>query len=221
MPKFFYLHVESPSAEAFFDDVSVECVRADGSRNAPVKSNSQSMYNPSFFVKGDIGYICNILRLLEAKDSEMSRKAPADASPMYKSSLPRFLLWKAAFEEFLNKPFTGVGLHVFMSHIVPQRLGMAGNEYHAHNLFLNTLVEFGLAGFILAIVMLHYILKASRRDARLVHIVVILLIAGQMVDCFIYDVTFTTVALFFFAAGAAVGTRIKSTSIDREIGLRE
>ncbi len=89
MPKFFYLHVESPSAEAFFDDVSVECVRADGSRNAPVKSNSQSMYNPSFFVKGDIGYICNILRLLEAKDSEMSRKAPADASPMYKKLISR------------------------------------------------------------------------------------------------------------------------------------
>jgi O-antigen ligase len=109
----------------------------------------------------------------------------------------RFLLWKAAINEIIKKPITGVGIQVFEKHIAVQLLKQRG--LNTHNLILNILVELGIPGLLLVLILTYSLLKRTDLYSPIIGIPVIMIFSAQIFDFFIYDFTFTTIALYFLA----------------------
>lgn len=106
----------------------------------------------------------------------------------------RLDIWKVVFSEIGTHPIKGQGLGVFNTRIAEYRLQQEG--LHAHNLFLNVIVDTGFVGLIFA-GWLFYVLVRNR-DFRcdLWMIPVTVLLASNMLDFFmLHDYPFTAVLL--------------------------
>ena len=112
------------------------------------------------------------------------------------SSPGRIELWKKAFIEFKNRPFIGIGIRIF-DEVKAQEVWMQG--YNTHDLFLNILVELGLVGFCISLWLGYLVLKRINFKDPLWAVPIILILAGQVVDCFLYDFTFMSVSLYLLA----------------------
>lgn len=80
------------------------------------------------------------------------------------STLERIGVWESALKLFKNSPITGVGINNFHE-MYPKFFPTYGVRlysdklYHSHNIFLNTLAEQGIIGFIVLVISLLFIVK--------------------------------------------------------------
>ena len=66
------------------------------------------------------------------------------------SAIPRMRLWQVALEAFVQRPFVGYGLDGFMTATLPWRGDIFTRDLmFAHNMYLQTLVDSGVVGFVL------------------------------------------------------------------------
>ncbi|MEH1939003.1 MAG: O-antigen ligase family protein [Nostoc sp.] len=114
------------------------------------------------------------------------------------TALSRFALWHAAIIETIKRPITGIGVGVFAEHIGVKVFGVKG--YHAHNIFLNVLVEQGVTGLFLFANFLVKIASQVKRANPITVIPIIMFLASQLPDYFAEDYTFTTIEFYFLAA---------------------
>ncbi len=114
------------------------------------------------------------------------------------TALSRFALWQAAIIETIKRPITGIGVGVFAEHIGVKVFGVKG--YHAHNIFLNVLVEQGIIGLFLFTSFLAQIAFKAKYANPVNVIPIIMFLASQMPDVFVEDYTFTTIEFYFLAA---------------------
>ncbi|MBC6433127.1 O-antigen ligase family protein [Nostoc sp. HG1] len=114
------------------------------------------------------------------------------------TALSRFALWEAAIIETIKRPITGIGVGVFAEHIGVKVFGAKG--YHAHNIFLNVLVEQGIIGLLLFTNFLVKIASKVKHANPVTLIPIIMFLASQMPDVFVEDYTFTTIEFYFLAA---------------------
>jgi O-antigen ligase len=124
------------------------------------------------------------------------------------SALSRFALWQAAISEIIKRPIAGLGIGVFPDHIGVKVFGFKG--FHAHNIFLNVLVELGIPGlfiFTSFLVRLGYLAKSAN---PIIVIPITMFLASQMFDFFVEDYTFTTIEFCFLAAASNSRSRVKS-----------
>ena len=111
------------------------------------------------------------------------------------SSPGRIKLWEKALIEFKNRSFIGIGMNVFAK-VKAQEVEKG---CHTHDLFLNILVELGVVGFCISLWLGYLILKRINFKDPLWAVPIILILAGQMVDFFFHDFTFTSVSLYLLA----------------------
>ncbi len=114
------------------------------------------------------------------------------------TALSRFALWQAAIIETIKRPITGIGIGAFAEHIGVRVFGVKG--YHAHNIFLNVLVEQGVIGLLLFTNFLVRIGFYVKYANPLTIIPIMMFLASQMPDFFAEDYTFTTIEFYFLAA---------------------
>ncbi|MBD2529523.1 O-antigen ligase family protein [Nostoc flagelliforme FACHB-838] len=114
------------------------------------------------------------------------------------TALSRFALWQAAIIETIKRPISGIGVGVFAEHIGVKVFGVRG--YHAHNIFLNVLVEQGVAGLLLFTNLLVKIASKVKYANPVTIIPIIMFLASQLPDFFAEDYTFTTIEFYFLAA---------------------
>ncbi|MBD2678350.1 MULTISPECIES: O-antigen ligase [Nostoc] len=133
-----------------------------------------------------------LINLFSANPSEIVLPSPVG------TALSRFALWKAAIIETIKRPLTGIGVGVFAEHIGTKVFGPKG--FHAHNIFLNVLVEEGVPGLLIFINFL-VIIGSKVKYANPVAIAPIMMfLASQLPDFFAEDYTFTTIEFYFLAA---------------------
>ncbi|MDK3157406.1 O-antigen ligase family protein [Kamptonema cortianum] len=113
------------------------------------------------------------------------------------SDQARVVLWKDALQAFSQKPLTGIGVGVFAEHIGWKHTERSG--FHAHNIFLSVLVELGIPGLLLSIVLLFNLIPFSVLKQELIGIPLILIFASQQFDFFINDSTFVVLCTYFLA----------------------
>ncbi|MEH1965181.1 O-antigen ligase family protein [Nostoc sp.] len=114
------------------------------------------------------------------------------------TALSRFALWQAAINETIKRPITGIGIGAFAEHIGVKVFGVKG--YHAHDIFLNVLVEQGVIGFLLFTNFLVRIASYARHANPLTIIPIMMFLASQTPDFFAEDYTFTSIEFYFLAA---------------------
>ncbi|MEH2107404.1 O-antigen ligase family protein [Nostoc sp.] len=114
------------------------------------------------------------------------------------TALSRFALWQAAIIETIKRPITGIGVGVFAEHIGVKVFGVKG--YHAHNIFLNVLVEQGIIGLLLFTNFLVRIASHVKYANPVTIIPIMMFLASQLPDFFAEDYTFTTIEFYFLAA---------------------
>ncbi|QMS86794.1 O-antigen ligase family protein [Nostoc edaphicum CCNP1411] len=114
------------------------------------------------------------------------------------TALSRFSLWQAAIIETIKRPITGIGVGVFAEHIGVKVFGVKG--YHAHNIFLNVLVEQGVIGLLLFTNFLVRVASYLKYTNPVTIIPIMMFLASQMPDFFAEDYTFTTIEFYFLAA---------------------
>ncbi|MEH2158677.1 O-antigen ligase family protein [Nostoc sp.] len=114
------------------------------------------------------------------------------------TALSRFALWQAAIIETIKRPITGIGVGVFAEHIGVKVFGVKG--YHAHNIFLNVLVEQGIIGLLLFANFLVRIASHVKYANPVTIIPIMMFLASQLPDFFAEDYTFTTIEFYFLAA---------------------
>ncbi|MGF1936708.1 MAG: O-antigen ligase family protein [Nostoc sp. ChiQUE02] len=114
------------------------------------------------------------------------------------TALSRFALWQAAINETIKRPITGIGIGAFAEHIGVKVFGVKG--YHAHDIFLNVLVEQGVIGFLLFTNFLVRIASYARHANPLTIIPIMMFLASQIPDFFAEDYTFTSIEFYFLAA---------------------
>ncbi|MEH1777368.1 O-antigen ligase family protein [Nostoc sp.] len=114
------------------------------------------------------------------------------------TALSRFALWHAAIIETIKRPITGIGVGVFAEHIGVKVFGVKG--YHAHNIFLNVLVEQGITGLLLFTNFLVRIASHVKYANPVTIIPIMMFLASQLPDFFAEDYTFTTIEFYFLAA---------------------
>ncbi|MHC0061583.1 O-antigen ligase family protein [Nostoc sp. UIC 10890] len=114
------------------------------------------------------------------------------------TALSRFALWQAAITETIKRPITGIGVGVFAEHIGVKVFGVKG--YHAHNIFLNVLVEQGIIGLLLFTNFLVRVASYLKYANPVTIIPIMMFLASQMPDFFAEDYTFTTIEFYFLAA---------------------
>ena len=132
-----------------------------------------------------------LINLFSTNPSEIVLPSPVG------TALSRFALWQAAIIETIKRPITGIGVGVFAEHIGVKVFGVKG--YHAHNIFLNVLVEQGIIGLLL---FTNFLVKIASKvkDANPVTIIpIIMFLASQLPDFFAEDYTFTTIEFYFLA----------------------
>jgi O-antigen ligase len=76
----------------------------------------------------------------------------------------RMKLWRAGFHAFERRPFTGFGTGSFVGAITPE---MGSNSNVAHNTYLSVLVEQGIVGLILYLMMFVAVYRSVRRLPKL------------------------------------------------------
>ena len=76
---------------------------------------------------------------------------PADATADLQSRDMRFVLWRGAWDAFLSRPVTGVGLKGLSVEAPDPRTGAPRDWSEAHNVYLQNLAERGAVGFLLLI----------------------------------------------------------------------
>jgi len=123
-------------------------------------------------------------------------KSPDLLTPLETSRL-RLVLWKAAIDEIIKKPITGMGIQVF-DKIIGKQIRMK-DGYHAHNLFLNILVDLGISGFLLVLIFIYSLLKRADWYRPIIGIPLVMVLAAQLLDFFMHDFAFTSVGLYFLA----------------------
>lgn len=122
------------------------------------------------------------------------------ADPMLSLSL-RGRIWRLALVCVSYQPFLGLGPGVFTKVATPTVMdGRAG--FNAHNLPLEIAVDVGLPGLLLALLAVAA-LRPSRWLSRPAGTAVAAILAGQLLDCFLYEPA-TMVVLLAFAASLAV-----------------
>ncbi|MEH2069953.1 MAG: O-antigen ligase family protein [Nostoc sp.] len=114
------------------------------------------------------------------------------------TALSRFVLWQAAIIETIKRPLTGIGIGVFAEHIGVKVFGAKG--FHAHDIFLNVLVEQGVIGLFIFISFLVKIATKVKHSNPLTIIPIMMFLASQIPDFFAEDYTFTTIEFYFLAA---------------------
>ncbi|MEH2024492.1 O-antigen ligase family protein [Nostoc sp.] len=114
------------------------------------------------------------------------------------TALSRFALWQAAIIETIKRPITGIGVGAFAEYIGVKVFGVKG--YHAHNIFLNVLVEQGITGLLLFTNFLVRIASQVKSANPLSTVPIIMFLASQIPDFFAEDYTFTTIEFYFIAA---------------------
>ncbi|MEH2191372.1 MAG: O-antigen ligase family protein [Nostoc sp.] len=110
----------------------------------------------------------------------------------------RFAMWQAAINETIKRPLTGIGIGVFPETIGIKVWGHKG--YHAHNIFLNVLVEQGVPGLLLFTNFLTKIALQIKYANPLITVPLIMFLVSQIPDVFTEDYTFTTIEFYFIAA---------------------
>lgn len=92
----------------------------------------------------------------------------------YQSNRERMLMWHSALTMFVDHPLVGVGLNNFHNEYLEKYKDPTAIEpqWHAHNVFLNTLAETGIVGFIglmsLLIYLYYDVLKSWRENNDIV-----------------------------------------------------
>ncbi|WP_392533164.1 O-antigen ligase family protein [Nostoc sp. C117] len=114
------------------------------------------------------------------------------------TALSRFALWQAAIIETIKRPITGIGVGVFAEHIGVKVFGVKG--FHAHNIFLNVLVEQGVTGLLIFTNFLLQIASKVKYANPVTIVPIMMFLASQMPDFFVEDYTFTTIEFYFLAA---------------------
>lgn len=131
-------------------------------------------------------------------------KAPTSlADPLQSLSL-REMLWQRGLTVWSARPFRGIGLGVFSTHVAPELPGYVRHP-NMHSLPLNILVESGIVGLALAFAWMRTVLKGPGLDDGDATAVVPLMVAlvAQIFDNFMYDPTFTAIFLCLCAASVA------------------
>jgi hypothetical protein len=121
-------------------------------------------------------------------------KSPTFLTPR-ETSTETLKLWKAVCDEIINRPVTGVGIQVFDNIRAKKNLFEGG--CNSHNLILNILVELGIPCLLLFLIFIYSLLKRADLFRPIIGIPLIVVFAGQMVDFFIYDFTFTSIGFYF------------------------
>jgi O-antigen ligase len=114
------------------------------------------------------------------------------------TALSRFALWKAAIDETIKRPLTGIGIGVFAEHVGVKVFGAKG--FHAHDIFLNVLVEQGVIGLSLFTNFLFQIASKVKHGNAITTVPIMMFLASQIPDFFAEDYTFTTIEFYFLAA---------------------
>ncbi len=110
----------------------------------------------------------------------------------------RTRLWNEAVEEIRRRPASGLGLEVFEIEIGPRVMGRRG--FNAHNLVLNITAELGFVGLALALAVGWRLLRSRSPDTAVAEAVLVTMLGGQVLDCFVHDATFMSVFYFFAAS---------------------
>lgn len=176
-PRAVILSIKGPQSEASFDEVTFT---GEGQKEKISTDN--------------ISYEKTI-------NKQLIKSARADDIGITKSYRGRKRLWQTILKTVPDIPFTGLGIQTFQASGIGKEINGKG-FLHAHNIILNILIELGFPGLLLSIVFIISILKKAEWSDPLVIIPLIMIFAGQMVDCFIHDFTFTTVALYFLSEAA-------------------
>jgi len=124
--------------------------------------------------------------------------ASTSLSPPGLSLSLRSKLWREGWAALRDHPLTGIGLDAFPRTGGLRVMGKEG--FNTHNLPLNIAVELGLVGLVLASVFAIQLARNRKPGNRLAEVAVVMVIGGQIIDCFIYDATFMTLSCFFAAA---------------------
>jgi O-antigen ligase len=111
------------------------------------------------------------------------------------TAFSRLLLWKLALNETIKRPITGLGVGVFTEYTSIPIFGKPG--FNAHNLFLNVAVDLGIPGLLLVIIGTVKLWYKSRLSEPLINIPLAMFFCSQLVDFFIYDLTFAIVEIMF------------------------
>ncbi|MBX9258522.1 O-antigen ligase family protein [Desmonostoc muscorum CCALA 125] len=114
------------------------------------------------------------------------------------TALSRFALWQAALSETIKRPVTGIGIGVFAEYIGVKVFGAKG--FHAHNIFLNVLVEQGVPGLLIFSNFLVKIASKVKYANPVAIVPIMMFLASQIPDFFAEDYTFTTIEFYFLAA---------------------
>jgi O-antigen ligase len=133
-----------------------------------------------------------LINLFSTNPSEIRLPSPLG------TALSRFSLWQAGIIEIIKRPITGIGIGAFAEHIGLQVFKLKG--YHAHNIFLNVLVEQGIIGLLLFTNFLVRIASKVKYANPVVLIPIVMFLVSQMPDVFVEDYTFTTIEFYFLAA---------------------
>jgi O-antigen ligase len=112
----------------------------------------------------------------------------------------RFVIWRRALYEFAHHPFSGIGIQVFSKHIGIQVLG--SDVFHTHNIMLNILVELGAVGLFLSLLFAYNLLKGLNYKDPRITIPIIIILASQMFDYYLHDVTYAAISFYFLALAA-------------------
>ncbi|MFN7987402.1 MAG: O-antigen ligase family protein [Thermoanaerobaculia bacterium] len=120
------------------------------------------------------------------------------ADPMLSLSL-RGKIWRQAAVCVSYRPILGLGPGVFTRYVTPGLMGREG--FNTHSLPLNLLVDLGLPGLALGLLVLAS-LRPSLWLARPAGGALAALLAGQLVDCFLYEPV-TLLVLMSCAASVA------------------
>ncbi|OKH33286.1 hypothetical protein FACHB389_18255 [Nostoc calcicola FACHB-389] len=147
-----------------------------------------------------------LINLFLANPSEIVLPSPVG------TALSRFALWQAALSETIKRPVTGIGIGVFAEYIGVKVFGAKG--FHAHNIFLNVLVEQGVTGLLIFSNFLVKIASKVRYANPVAIVPIMMFLASQIPDFFAEDYTFTTIEFYFIAA--AINSR-KFVSENSEI----
>ncbi|MFN6538451.1 MAG: O-antigen ligase family protein [Nostoc sp. EkiNYC01] len=147
-----------------------------------------------------------LINLFLANPSEIVLPSPVG------TALSRFALWQAALSETIKRPVTGIGIGVFAEYIGVKVFGAKG--FHAHNIFLNVLVEQGVTGLLIFSNFLVRIASKVRYANPVAIVPIMMFLASQIPDFFAEDYTFTTIEFYFIAA--AINSR-KFVSENSEI----
>lgn len=127
-----------------------------------------------------------------------NESASTSLSPPGLSLSLRSKLWREGWASLRDHPMTGIGLDAFSRTGGVRVMGKEG--FNTHNLPLNIAVELGLVGLVLASLLAFQLARNRKPGNRLAEAAMVMVLGGQVIDCFIYDAAFMMLGCFFAAA---------------------